>query len=158
VTTPTPRRRIWLGPASVLVVLLVTGAAVWMMTRGTTAPSTGSPEKPQLVERPSPLAQPAWEYFTVPCKEDEICQRLGLPSRQVGYVASRQAIYKTEDGGKTWQRTPLDEPRPLEEEGRRVHVLHFRDRSTGWLGTDRLQQTTDGGERWTEVRLPVQMR
>jgi len=86
-----------------------------------------------------------WEILASPAKE-EAFDRLAFPTRDTGYLASRQGLHKTEDSGKSWQRLPLDAPR-------RVHVLHFADAKTGWLGTDRLRETRDGGETWNDVPL-----
>jgi photosystem II stability/assembly factor-like uncharacterized protein len=83
---------------------------------------------------------------------DELFERIAFPSRTVGYAASRQALYKTEDGGKTWRR--IREAK----EARRVHCLHFWDDRTGWLGADRLEHTTDGGATWSPLPLPEVMQ
>src|SRR5262249_46586772 len=74
-----------------------------------------------------------------------------FPRREVGFAASRQSLYKTEDGGTTWTKLAAEPPG-------RVYVLHFTDARTGWLGSDRLRRTEDGGATWTPVPLPEEMR
>jgi photosystem II stability/assembly factor-like uncharacterized protein len=75
--------------------------------------------------------------------------RLAFPTRSTGYAASRQGLFKTEDGGKTWRAV-------LKDPVGRVYLLHFADERTGWLGTDSLRQTEDGGKTWAPVALPGQ--
>jgi len=90
---------------------------------------------------------PHWELLAKPAADaGEAFDRIAFPSRNLGYLASRQALYKTEDAGKTWTKQPFDSPS-------RVNVLHFVDESHGWLGTDQLQQTADGGKIWKAVAL-----
>src|SRR6185295_363490 len=45
-----------------------------------------------------------------------------------------------------WTKRPFDSPA-------RVNVFLFVDETHGWLGTDQLRQTTDGGATWNEVTL-----
>ena len=88
-----------------------------------------------------------WEILASPAiNKDDAFDRLAFPTRDTGYLASRQGIYNTDDAGNTWKRLLLDAPG-------RVHVLHFTDAKTGWLGTDRLRETRDGGATWTDVAL-----
>jgi serine/threonine protein kinase/photosystem II stability/assembly factor-like uncharacterized protein len=109
---------------------------------GTAPPTSAAAKRPAVAP---PAAAPSWSILTVG-RDDEKFDRIAFPSRTVGYAASRQAVYKTADGGRTWTAAGLT--------GGRVHVLAFQDEHTGWLGTDRLRQTTDGGTTWTAVPLP----
>jgi len=97
---------------------------------------------------PVPNAVPAgteWAFFRINpvAGPEEKFDRIAFPTPAVGYAASRDALYRTDDGGETWR--PLD----LREPGR-VFVLHFTDANTGWLGTDRLRHTRDGCT-WKEI-------
>jgi serine/threonine protein kinase/photosystem II stability/assembly factor-like uncharacterized protein len=94
--------------------------------------------------------RPSWEALQVG-SEAEHFERLAFPSRTMGYAASRQGIFKTEDGGKKWR--PI-----LQEAVGRVYLLQFADERTGWLGTDQLRQTEDGGVTWAPVPLPGKER
>jgi hypothetical protein len=92
-------------------------------------------------------AEPAWAFFQIGPDEEKY-DRIAFPSRQVGYAASRQALRKTTDGGESWTKLPLPAPG-------RVHVLHFVNERTGWMGADRLLSTTDGGATWSPEALPL---
>ncbi|HVS35834.1 MAG TPA: protein kinase, partial [Gemmataceae bacterium] len=94
-----------------------------------------------------PPTGPHWEVFTIG-KGGEVFDRIAFPTRQVGYAASRQNLYKTIDGGRTWasiRTAPAPHP---------VYVLQFEDERTGWMSSDRLYHTDDGGEKWSPVPLP----
>jgi photosystem II stability/assembly factor-like uncharacterized protein/tRNA A-37 threonylcarbamoyl transferase component Bud32 len=93
--------------------------------------------------------RPSWEALQVGTGTEQF-DRLAFPTRTTGYAASRQGLFKTQDGARTWR--PV-----LKEELGRVHLLSFTDERTGYLGTDRLRQTEDGGETWTAVDLPGQV-
>jgi serine/threonine protein kinase/photosystem II stability/assembly factor-like uncharacterized protein len=90
--------------------------------------------------------RPSWEALQVSSGTEHF-ERLAFPSRTTGYAASRQGLFKTEDGGKKWR--PV-----LQEPVGRVYLLQFADERTGWLGTDQLRQTEDGGATWAAVPLP----
>jgi photosystem II stability/assembly factor-like uncharacterized protein len=93
------------------------------------------------------LSRPHWTVLPGPSGDkDEPFDRIAFPTRDVGYLASRKAVYRTRDGAKTWEKLKLADVG-------RVHVLHFTDTKTGWLGTDRLRKTADGGETWADESL-----
>ena len=52
-----------------------------------------------------------------------------FPTRLVGYAASQEALYRTEDGGEHWRKLAL-------VPGGRVHVLNCPDELAGWLKSD----------------------
>lgn len=95
---------------------------------------------------PSPASAAGREFTRiVPEGWEEKFDRIAFPTRQVGYAASRSAVYRTEDGGRRWSRLEgIDSPG-------RVFILHFENDQVGWLGTDRLRHTRDGGKTWIEV-------
>jgi photosystem II stability/assembly factor-like uncharacterized protein len=107
-----------------------------------------------LIDRPSPSpeGEPSWALFSTGGAEGEVFDRIAFPTRTVGYAASRQALYKTEDGGASWRR--IRENKSPE----RVHLLRFQDAQTGWLGTDQMFRTEDGGASWSPVRWDQSMR
>jgi serine/threonine protein kinase/photosystem II stability/assembly factor-like uncharacterized protein len=88
---------------------------------------------------------PYWEALRVGSGEEKF-EQIAFPTRRVGYAASREAVYRTEDGGREWKR--------VRKSRGRVHFLYFQDAQTGWLGTDQLDYTDDGGETWSRVALP----
>ena len=147
-------RRVYLlaGIAAVLAVVAV-GLLVGPRLGGN--PGSGSrvgggggevPPEPPL---PVPFAAGDWQFLRViPEGQVEKFDRLAFPSRQVGYAASRSAVYRTGDGGSTWRK--------LESVGPpgRVFVLHFENEEVGWLGTDQLRHTRDGGKTWTGIAWP----
>ena len=103
---------------------------------------------PQSTAAPAPSAsktEPYWE--TLKIGFDDEFQRIAFPTRMVGYVAGKKGIYKTTDGGKTWNQV-------LEADLGNVHFLRFEDEKTGWFGNKNLNFTHDGGETWSPVPLP----
>ena len=154
---PPRRRRIWLragAAAACLALLLVAFGAGWRLlttpadgTTKTGGPGAGTPVAPAVPPRPSAGAH--WEVFTIG-DGGEVFDRIAFPSRQVGYAASRQKLYKTTDGGRAW--APIHTP-PAPHP---VYVLLFEDERTGWMSSDRLYHTDDGGERWAPVPLPAE--
>jgi photosystem II stability/assembly factor-like uncharacterized protein/tRNA A-37 threonylcarbamoyl transferase component Bud32 len=102
-------------------------------------------------QQPQGVEAPRWESLLVPSGQ-EVFQRIAFPTRTVGFAASRQGLYKTEDGGHTWRRI---RERP---DFRHVYFLHFTDAQNGWYGTDQIWQTTDGGTTWEAAPLPEPMQ
>ncbi|MBE2190143.1 MAG: hypothetical protein IAE98_11810, partial [Candidatus Kapabacteria bacterium] len=67
-----------------------------------------------------------------------------------GWIASWYAIYRTYDGGLTWQI--------LNDKLRWFEILHFNDDKNGWCIRDRkLYNTSDGGINWTEIESPARL-
>jgi hypothetical protein len=105
-----------------------------------------------FLRRPAPPGTPSWEILPPVGPADEVFSRIAFPTRMAGFVAGRRGVYRTTDGGRSWQQTyTAPAPQP-------VYFLRFQDERTGWLGTDRLEQTTDGGTTWEQVPLPEQVR
>ena len=111
-------------------------------------PAPGGPGSPTPATPNVAPASPEWAFFRInPIGgPDEKFDRIAFPTPTVGYAASRNAIYRTEDGGETWRPLELRDPG-------RVFVLHFTGANTGWLGTDKLRHTHDGGKTWSEIDL-----
>ena len=119
--------------AIVVSVMIVPGVRDWLF--------------PNVAVAPRDTFAPHWELLVMPAvDENEAFDRIAFPTRNVGYLASRLALYKTEDAGKSWIRRKFDAPG-------RVNVLHFGDVKHGWLGADRLRKTEDGGKSWNDVAL-----
>lgn len=92
----------------------------------------------------------------------------GIP---FGKTASRGCVWRTVDGGKTWQRTALiQNGRPGEHHiPETIDGLAFKDAKQGWAVTHgiskervkgydlygRILHTTDGGKSWTPVYGPI---
>jgi serine/threonine protein kinase len=160
-------RRRWIGVGSGAFVGLLgigLGWGLWWNSGERNGPAQKQPpvvpsdgtkqQNPDDRQGPPPpgMAEPSWQLLAVGSRsKDEVFERIAFPSRSIGYVASRTAVHKTEDGGKTWQRIH-------EFSSGRVHLLQFEDERTGWLGTSQLQQTSDGGQTWKVVDLPETMR
>lgn len=139
---PAPKRtRTWLLAGGLSLVLVAGLAFVppirdWLFT-----PNRGN----------SPIDW-KWEVLApASTDKEEVFDRIAFPTRDTGYLASRKALYQTQDGGKNWKKLKLETPG-------RIHLLHFQDTQIGWLGTDKLLQTTNGGETWQEVSLGEKMR
>jgi len=87
-----------------------------------------------------------WTILAAPPGSEKGFERISFVSESVGYLASQQKLYKTEDGGKSWTALPGEAPG-------KVYAMQFTDKSTGWLGNSRLLHTTDGGESWQPIDL-----
>jgi photosystem II stability/assembly factor-like uncharacterized protein len=87
-----------------------------------------------------------WESISIlKPRFEEKFYRIAFVNRDVGYMASNQAIWKTTDGCKTWksvlQATFLRESP--------VTTLHFKDARHGWLvSSEKFYSSDDGGESW----------
>src|SRR5262249_37552043 len=115
---------------------------IWIWIHGSPG-GTSPPVKPPI---------PVWTIFRIEAPEGEIFERIAFPTREVGYAASRQTIYKTVDEGQSWV------PIYKSTSPRRVHFLDFENPQVGWLGAEQLYQTSDGGNTWSAVPLPKRMR
>ena len=137
---PAPRRSrrlLWGAAAAVVLTLALLAATVgwraltgWPSGDGTAA------------------AAPHWEAFQI-AQDNDVYDRLAFPSRQVGYAAARHTLYKSIDGGKNW--APIrstKEPHP-------IYALHFETDAAGWMSSDRLYHTDDGGDHWASADLPA---
>ncbi len=73
----------------------------------------------------------------------------------VGFIAGRERLFQTADGGLTWDSLAL----PVEGV---VEDVYFLDADNGWLTyagiTEEIYQTTDGGQTWTTIVLPANFR
>ena len=148
-TSPTTDRPGPARPKGRLAMLGLAGlAAMGLVALGVkfwpTAPTTGG-QTSGLGTSPAVASEPGWESFVI--ADGEKFDRIAFPNRSVGFAASWQGLYRTGDGGQTWQSIHAGEIG-------RVFVLRFSDEKAGWLGTDRLQQTDDGGVSWKRVELP----
>jgi serine/threonine protein kinase len=133
-----PKKLVWtLAIGSILAVVatigFIPGVRDWLIPNTPIVPS-------------APLT-PHWDLLAMPVVEEgEAFDRIAFPTRNVGYLTSRTAFYKTEDAGKNWIRQKLDAPG-------RVNALHFVDEKHGWLATDKLRRTADGGATWNDAAL-----
>jgi photosystem II stability/assembly factor-like uncharacterized protein len=90
-----------------------------------------------------------WESLPIVApKGDETFHCIAFVSREVGYVAGTKAIYKTEDGCKTWK--PVFHAAFLK--AGHIDFLRFQDAQHGWLGCNsKVYFTEDGGASWEPV-------
>jgi serine/threonine protein kinase len=154
---PAPRRR-WLTAAGIVIALAGALGVGWWIAgplrqvkrpdRTGSIPATAPVRSGELVDQGPAAddAKPGWEILPI-VSAGEKFERIAFPTRQIGYVASRTAIHKTSDGGKSWARI-------LEGKLDRIAFLHFASERTGWFGGDVLRATEDGGKTFSTVSLP----
>ena len=70
-----------------------------------------------------------------------------FPTNQIGYCLissqANQRIYKSTDGGYSWQKLPFEFPLIA------YHSLAFKDENIGWESSSKvIYKTTDGGYTW----------
>ncbi|QBD80898.1 hypothetical protein EPA93_34995 [Ktedonosporobacter rubrisoli] len=72
-----------------------------------------------------------------------------------GWIANKDAVYSTSDGGQRWSRYPLRQGKDLAG----VQQLNFVSPTTGWAlmsfgsnDTPMLFQTQDGGQSWSQLQ------
>ncbi|MCU0404643.1 MAG: hypothetical protein MUE99_08850 [Chitinophagaceae bacterium] len=140
------KKKIKTACAAVASALLFLQAAVAQNFNGQTANVTALPNK----------VEAGWKKLTTdpyPGKQDDICF---VNEKQGWYVNGYGKIYRTNDGGATWEKQ-------LEQKGSFFRCIAFTDSLTGFagtVGTDYfpnvtdtipLYKTTDGGKSWKPV-------
>jgi hypothetical protein len=130
--------RLGILATALAAVLLVLGG--WWMRQH--LGSSGGPAP----ETTRGAAGPEWETLRVGTAEERFTH-IAFPTRQIGYAASQSALYRTNDGGKTWKRLGVGKVGSL-------GFLHFSTRRKGWIGGDEMRTTEDGGDNWSAVPLP----
>ena len=117
----------------------------------------------------------SWREITPPDLGQQVIWAVHFLDPQRGWLLLAEAeeageplytLARTEDGGSTWRRTrlPLFSPGELDAYALAAH-LYFVDSSAGWLVFRRatganfdmgaLFRTTDGGESWIRLRIPI---
>lgn len=76
--------------------------------------------------------------------------------RHVGWAVGGHSnvtiVFRTEDGGRSWERLPLFDG---EQHVPAFSAIRFADVYNGWMVGDRhVLRTTDGGESWEPVEVP----
>ena len=81
---------------------------------------------------------------------DSYYKKLHFPSAQTGYVLySQNLIFKTSDGGDTWQI--IDKFNDIS-----LYNIYFIDENIGFVtGDNSIFKTVDGGLSWIETALPI---
>ena len=86
-----------------------------------------------------------WTEYVFENEPDEMAVDVNFPTNQIGYClisGSVNKIYKSTDGGYSWQKLPFEIPIG-------VRSLAFQDENTGWVSLDKvIYKTTDGGNTW----------
>ena len=86
-----------------------------------------------------------WTEYVFENEPDEMAVDVNFPTNQIGYClisGSVNKIYKSTDGGYSWQKLPFEIPIG-------VRSLAFQDENTGWQSSGKvIYKTTDGGNTW----------
>ena len=86
-----------------------------------------------------------WTEYVFENEPDGRAVAVDFPTNQIGYClisGSVNKIYKSTDGGYSWQKLPFEIPIG-------VRSLAFQDENTGWVSLDKvIYKTTDGGNTW----------
>ena len=86
-----------------------------------------------------------WTEYVFQNEPDGMAVAVDFPTNQIGYClisGSVNKIYKSTDGGYSWQKLPFEIPIG-------VRSLAFQDENTGWLSSGKvIYKTTDGGNTW----------
>ena len=86
-----------------------------------------------------------WTEYVFENEPDGRAVDVNFPTNQIGYClisGSVNKIYKSTDGGYSWQKLPFEIPIG-------VRSLAFQDENTGWQSLDKvIYKTTDGGNTW----------
>lgn len=86
-----------------------------------------------------------WTEYVFENEPDGMAVDVNFPTNQIGYClisGSVNKIYKSTDGGYSWQKLPFEIPIG-------VRSLAFQDENTGWLSSGKvIYKTTDGGNTW----------
>ena len=115
----------------------------------------------------------AWVDITPPAVSAAVIKGLFFLDAQRGWTIvpsnvddrhmEELLVYRTDDGGKTWQSSPLGAP-DGESHGAPAYI-HFSDAEHGWVvvklvsssnfSIGDLFRTTDGGVTWTKLSIPI---
>ena len=86
-----------------------------------------------------------WTEYVFENESDGMAVDVNFPTNQIGYClisGSVNKIYKSTDGGYSWQKLPFEIPIG-------VRSLAFQDENTGWQSSGKvIYKTTDGGNTW----------
>ena len=86
-----------------------------------------------------------WTEYVFENEPDGMAVDVNFPTNQIGYClisGSVNKIYKSTDGGYSWQKLPFEIPIG-------VRSLAFQDENTGWQSSGKvIYKTTDGGNTW----------
>ena len=91
-----------------------------------------------------------WTEYVFENEPDGMAVDVNFPTNQIGYCLIsydvndvNRRIYKSTDGGYSWQKLPFEFPLVT------YHSLAFKDENIGWESSNKvIYKTTDGGYTW----------
>ena len=88
-----------------------------------------------------------WTEYVFENDPEGMAVDVDFPTNQIGYCLissqANQRIYKSTDGGYSWQKLPFEFPLIA------YHSLAFKDENIGWESSGKvIYKTTDGGYTW----------
>ena len=91
-----------------------------------------------------------WTEYVFENEPDGMAVDVNFPTNQIGYCLisydtndANRRIYKSTDGGYSWQKLPFEFPLIA------YHSLAFKDENIGWESSNKvIYKTTDGGYTW----------
>src|SRR6266851_5794443 len=123
------------------------------------SPVTSAVWRGKIIDLTSTLdesKESSWKFGVQQIGSSELLSEIQFLDETYGWIASSNSLYRTNDGGSTWQRVNVALPQQAW-----IRSVFFVNRLIGWVAagqctpgefcdSDRmwLMQTTDGGQSW----------
>jgi photosystem II stability/assembly factor-like uncharacterized protein len=82
-----------------------------------------------------------WTKKSIGIPENELISNCVFVSASTGFLSTRSGVYKTTDTGTTW----------IKKVQHGSGGIFFKDKLNGWIESNSIYKTSDGGESWQEI-------